>query len=318
MKGIWQSLLQKLKTPKGWFLAFTYLLTVVSCAGAIALAVINSQKIALQILSYVAYALAAVTLGYSVYSIVIYAPTMKERVTRLIKRTAFGRRMLSHYGFRTVIFATCSLVVNIAYVGLNVALAITSYFFWYGSLALYYGLLVALRSGIVLYHRRKTKGAFQGDFEQKQTEIHKYRVCGIMLTIIPFTLTVPILQIIFLDRAFVHEGWTVIAFAAYAFYKITMAIYNVIKSQKQTDMTIQAVRSVGLADALVSIFSLQTALLYAFSEAGTDVRAFNVVTGVLVCVLTIALGVFMLVKSNKKIKELKGTKENERKQEQYV
>ena len=101
----------------------------------------------------------------------------------------------------------------------------------------------------------------------------------------------------------------VIAFAAYAFYKITMAILGVIKSQKQADLTLRAVRNVSLADALVSIFSLQTALLFSYG-AGGGYAAANMATGSAVCLLTIAMGIKMIVKAHKMTKEKK-EEENE-------
>lgn len=296
MKEFWRRIWEKFKKPHGWQLFLLYCLTVAVCSAAIVFAIMGSERLPLQILSYVFYGLAGVTLAYSVYTIVIYAPGIRQKLIHLIKKTAFGRRMLEGYGFRTIIFAACSTAINIAYVAFHVVLAFMERSFWYGSLAAYYGMLVALKSGLVLYHRRKGD---KDEKERKRLELRKYRTCGILLTIIPLCLVVPILQIVFLDKAFVHEGWTVIAFAAYAFYKIIMAVYNLVKARKEEDLTVQAVRSVGFADALVSIFSLQTALLFSFSE-GENYAAMNALTGGIVCLFTIALGVTMLVKAHKK------------------
>ena len=301
MKNFFQRLWAKFRKPHGFALFALYLITALVCAASITLAVLGDTRPVWQILFYVTYGVAGLTLAYSVYTIVIYAPTVKQSLIRLIKKSAFGRRMLESYGFRTIIFAACSLIFNVAYVAFHVVLAVWKRSFWYGSLATYYAMLVALRSGLVLYHKGKGK---KEEEEQKRLELRKYRTCGILLTIIPLCLTVPILQIVFLDKAFVHAGWTVIAFATYAFYKIIMAVYNLVKSRKQEDLTVQAVRNVGFADALVSIFSLQTALLFAFSEEKNYAFA-NVMTGSAVCVLTVALGVFMLVQAHKKSKENK-------------
>ena len=294
-----KAILNKLKNPSAGLLLVAYGLTLVFCTGAIWLAVVGTQNAVLEILSYVFYALAAISLGYSVYTIVLFAPTMKTRLVSWIKKYAIGRRLLEQYEFRTVVFAAFSLLVNVAYVALNIVLAIISAPFWYGSLAAYYGLLVALRSGVVLYHKNKGKSSDLNERERAAIELKKYKNCGIMLTIIPLCLVVPILQIAFLGRAFTHEGWTVIAFAAYAFYKIVMAILNALKANKRCDYTVQAVRNVGLADALVSIFSLQTALLFSYAEAGADYAVFNILTATVVCVLTITLGITMIIKANK-------------------
>ena len=84
--------------------------------------------------------------------------------------------MLEQYGFRTIIFAFCTLIFNVAYVLLHVVLAIVYGSFWYGSLAWYYGLLVFLRSGIVFYHRKKSKNGIFDREEQARTEFRKYCV----------------------------------------------------------------------------------------------------------------------------------------------
>ena len=107
--------------------------------------------------------------------------------------------------------------------------------------------------------------------------------------------------------AFVRWGWTVFAFAAYAFYKITMAIYNVIKTRKMDDMTLRALRCIGLADAMVSILALQTTLLYAFSTGNNGVA--NALTGGVVCAFTVVIGAYMLICANRKKEKLQKEKE---------
>ncbi len=305
MKNKWKKAWELFKRPPAWALWILYPLTLLFCGGAITLVVVGSNSPALEILSYIAYALAACTLGYSTYTVVRLAPTIKGNITAWIKRSPFGARMLENYGFRTVIFAACSTLVNLAYVGFHIFLAISLRSYWYGSLALYYGTLVALRGGLVLFHRKR-RGQVRDERENRRVEIRKYRTCGILLTIIPLTLLVPILQIVFLDKAFFKHGMImVIAFAAYAFYKIIMAIYNLVKVRKEKDLTVQAVRCVGFADALTSIFSLQTALLFAVGEGSGKFA--NVATGSVACLLTIALGVGMIWRASRKKKEWRET-----------
>lgn len=298
MKDFFHRLWAKLKKPRGLALFALYLTTAAACAAAIALAVSGDERPVWQIVAYIVYGIAGVTLAYTTYTVVLYAPSLKRNLLDFIKKNAFGRRMLENYGFRTIVFAACSLTINVAYVAFHVVLAIWKRSFWYGSLATYYAMLVALRSGLVAYHKNKNG---KDEEERKRLELRKYRKCGVLLTIIPLCLTVPVLQIVFLGKAFVHEGWTVIAFAAYAFYKIIMAAYNLIKSRKQEDLTIQAVRNVSFADALTSIFSLQTALLFAFAEGNYAVA--NVATGCATGVLTVVLGVLMQIKARKIAKE---------------
>ncbi len=113
---------------------------------------------------------------------------------------------------------------------------------------------------------------------------------------------------IFSDAHFTYMGWTIFAYAAYAFYKITMSIISFIKAHKQEDLTIRAIRNINLVDALVSILALQTALLTMFSEEETNISLFNTFTGIVVSLLSIGIGIYMIISANKKMKELQ--KEN--------
>ena len=314
MKEFWLKILRKMKEPKPWLRAVVYLSTAIFCAAAIVLAVFSGANMGLQIVSYVAYALAALSLAYSVYLIARAAPTLKARMIERLKRVGIAKRLLEQYGFRTVVFAAFSLALNIAYVAFNTVLAVYYKAVWYGALAGYYALLTALRSGIVFYHRRKSKTGGADETLLRETEIKKYRACGIMLTVIPFFLSFAILQMVTEGRAFVHLGWTSIAFAAYAFYKISMAIVNVVKARKEEDVTVLALRNIGLADAFVSILALQTCLLYAYSE-GVEYGFANALTGGAVCAATLVLGVIMIAQASKKTKELKRTIQDGRKEE---
>ena len=58
-------------------------------------------------------------------------------------------------------------------------------------------------------------------------------------------------------------------------------------------------------DALVSLLALQTTMTAVFSD-GTDLsmRALNAVTGFTVCAVTVAMGVWMIVRTNKPLKKL--------------
>lgn len=302
MKDFWRRLWKNLKKPRGWWLGVLYFVTVISCAVAIALVVDSETGAILRTFSYVAYAIAGLTLAYTVYTFVVYVPIVKRKLSKWIRRSPFGRHLLVSYGFRTVIFSAFSLIFNVGYVVFHIVIAVTELSLWYGSLAAYYGLLVALRSGIIFYHsgkRRKSRS------QREHIEHRQYRTCGILLTIMPLFLAVPIAGVVFMGKAFIHEGWTVIAFAAYAFYKITMAIWNLVKTRDVKDMTVKALRNVGFADALMSMFSLQTALLFAFSQ-GQNHAVINGLTGGVVCLFTVLLGVFMLVRAHKKGKEIKG------------
>ena len=311
MKALWQ----KLKKPSGSILALTYVLTAFSIAGAMLLLFADQSKLWIELLSYLFYALAAITLGYSVYTVILVAPRAKQQVLAAMRRNPLLSRLLESFGFRTVIFASVSLVINIGYAVFNGVVAILSWSGWYAVFAVYYFLLTLLRSGIVLYHRKKAKNAssLEDVRKQREAEIAKYRFCGVLLVIMPICLSFAILLMVSKGRGYSYMGLMIYVVAAYTFYKIIAAIVNMIKARKSDDLTVRALRHVTLADAMVSILGLQTAMFHSFG-GDLDTGLANALTGGAVCALTAALGVYMLIGAHQKKKELQKEFENGRKQ----
>lgn len=297
-KKIWAFII----APPTWFLVISYFLTVIFIALALTLVVIGNVNPVIEILSYISYAFAGISLAYTVYTIVRFAPKMKNLIVNLMRKSKIVSKLLDDWGYRTVIFAVFSLIINIAYSVFNGVIALLVGSIWYGALATYYILLTLLRGSIVAYH--KNKGKYREEDVGVENVI-KYRRCGVLLIILPLSLSFAILQMVRDNNAFIHYGWVVYAVALYAFYKITMAIYNMFKAKKNDDMTVKALRCVSLADALVSILALQTTLLHAFSNGGTFVAFANALTGACVCAITLILGVYMVVNANKKLKQEK-------------
>lgn len=107
-------------------------------------------------------------------------------------------------------------------------------------------------------------------------------------------------------ESFEHKGLTIYVYAVFAFYKIIVALYNFIKERKNNALTIMSIKCVALADAFVSILALQTAMFREFGgNESFDTTMMNAITGAIVCALTIAIGVYMIVTASLHIKKLK-------------
>ena len=292
--------LKKILRPKGALLVFTYVLTVVFITAAILMLFVEYEGTPLEILAYTSFGLAAVSLAYSVYTIVIYAPGLKDRVCNLLMSNRLSRTVMENWGFRTILTSTFALAMSIFNSVLNAYLGISERSIWFGALAAYYIFLALMRSGLLVYHRTKK------DYETEGlTRAKRYMLCGILLLILNAALSSAIAQMIFDDRGFSYKDWLIFAFAAYAFYKIIMAVRNAIKARRQDDLTIQAIREINLVDAAVSILALQTALLHTFGDGSIDISLFNTLTGSAVSIFSIGLSIMMIVRGHKTIKELK-------------
>lgn len=253
-------------------------------------------------IAYCSFALSAVGLTYVTCVVVIGAPIIKKRLISFFESREFTRKLIQNWGFRTILTSTVAFAMSLVNSVFNAYLGISERSIWFGALAAYYIFLALMRSGLLFYHRTKK------DFNSEALiRAKKYTHCGILLLILNAALSSAIAQMIFDDRAFEYKDWLIYAFAAYAFYKVIMSIRNAIKAHRQDDLTIQAIRELNMVDAAVSILALQTALLHTFNDGTADISLFNTVTGCFVSVFSLSLSIFMIIKGNKTIKELKGT-----------
>lgn len=294
-----KKLLQWLKRPHGWALIPLYIFTAGCIAAAIVFTVLADES--LSVLAYVFYALAAITLAYTVYTLVVFIPVMKSKTVEWLNKREFTAKLYGQYGFRTIVFAVFSFVISIANATVNGVMGIMYLSLWYGALGVYYLLLALMRGGVLIHHRKK-RGYDENSENLRGTVT--YTACGGVLILLPLALSFAILEMVVSDRAFVRSGMMIYVAALYTFYKIIISVINFFKARKGDEITVRAIRNVNLADALVSVLALQTAMFHEFSPQENFGFA-NAATGAAVCALTAILGVFMLVGGVIKIKRLK-------------
>lgn len=302
MKDFFVRLWERIKQPPLWAVVLTFTVTVISAVAAIVIAAVSFEKAPLSIVAYSLFAIAAISLTYSVYLIVKKIPTYKQSVVDYMEKHEFTRRLLHNFGFRTVVLSIISFVASLAFAVFNGYMGIMNRSIWYGALAAYYVFLVLLRGGILTYHNKKRKKDGEGS-ELVKAKI--YRNSGIILLVLNAALSSAIAQMIFSNAHFSYAGWTIFAFAAYSFYKITMSIINLVKAHRQTDYTVKAITNVNLTDAAVSIMALQTALLTTFTDDTVNISAMNTGTGIVVSLLSVGISLTMIITAAKRINALK-------------
>ena len=311
MKIDFKSIWKKILNPPLWAKALTFILTLISIIGSLIMLFINYENSALAILAYSLFGLAGVTLTYSVYLIIPLFPKMKRKIIAYMENHEFTYLLLRNFGFRTIIFAIGSFLMSVLFSGFNAYMGIVSRSIWYGALAAFYISLAFLRGGVLLYHKNKIGKQLSEQNDQYQ-KAKVYLNSGIITLILNMALSSAIAQMIFSSAHFTYMGWTVFGYAAYAFYKITMSIITFIKAHKQDDLTVRAIRNINLVDALVSILALQTALLTMFSDGSVSISFFNALTGIIVSISSIGIGIYMIVSAKRKMNEIqKEIKANE-------
>ncbi|MBE5758317.1 MAG: hypothetical protein E7345_05305 [Clostridiales bacterium] len=298
----WKELWEKLKSPKGWFaIVFSIIATVVI---ALTLVLVSLGKTN-SILAYVLYGFSAVLLTYLVYIVVYFSPRFKDAIIRLLKKNKVTNEMLESYGYRSIIFAIFSFVFNIAFAIFQSIIAILSRSIWFGALATYYIALSLIRGGVVVISRK------HNNLPDKEKQIRSYRNCGIYLVLLNFALMGAIVQMCIEGGGYKYSGLLIYVMATYTFYKLSMSIYHLFRARKHNDYTIQSIRNISFADAMVSILGLQTALLTEFSEAESHVLPNSLVGGA-VSILIIGVGTYMIYKGKKDLKNFKQSSREEK------
>ena len=306
--NIRKKILQWFANPKWYFLLPVMLIAIGTMIGG---TIILTQDYLFDylILGYVLLGIMGVTLGYSIFGIIRIYPKAKTGILKWAEKHPRIDRMFNEYGFTTLLLTAGSMIITLAFAVYNGSIAIVIRSVWFGALAAYYIVLIVLRGSILIYYGVRKRAVDKGQPET-QTLIRDgklYRACGILLFLLPVCLSFAILQMVRAGDSFEHKGLTIYVYAIYAFYKIISAIYSFIKERRNNSMVIMATKNVKLADAFVSILALQTAMFreFAVETQGLDVIMMNAITGAVVCALTVAIGIYMIVKATLRIKKLK-------------
>ena len=132
-----------------------------------------------------------------------------------------------------------------------------------------------------------------------------YCLCGVLLVTVSLSMLGVAVLIVREGNSFRYEGYWIFAVALYDFYCLISALVFLIRFHRRRSPAILAVRQISFAASLVSMLSLQTAMLDAFDTSSPDVRSrMNRITGGAVCLLLAALGLGMVLLARARLKKL--------------
>lgn len=210
------------------------------------------------------------------------------------------QRYLQDAKFRTEISLSLGFAINLLYIAVKMASGIYYRSPWFISLAVYYALLAVMRL-LLLYRRKWPEG-----LARQRVELRRYRFCGIVLLLMNAALAGIVALMVHQNRRYEYPGMLIYAMAAYSFYAFTMAIINVIKFRRHGSPILSAAKAISLVAAMVSILSLETAMLAQFGSDDDMLfrKAMTGATGGGVCVIVLGMALFMIVKASKQLKQI--------------
>lgn len=132
-----------------------------------------------------------------------------------------------------------------------------------------------------------------------------YRFCGWMILFLHLTLTGIVFQMVNWNRVEEQGEIMLIATAAFAFYKFISSFWDLAKDRRHTRPIDSSVRMLELSQAFFAIFSLQAGMLHTFGTGESWEYWVNFAVGCLVCLLTAAMGVYMIHRGSRELKKIK-------------
>lgn len=201
-----------------------------------------------------------------------------------------------------------ALTINWIYGGFQIVTGILCGSVWLWTNGIYNMALALIRFVLVLYERKLVHT--NSETQQLRLSWNSYRITGFLLLILNLTMTGIAFQIIWNGEGSSYPELVVYAVAAFTFYRLTIAIINVVRSRKNTSPILAATRNLDLTVALMSLFSLQTAMFSAFGNDFAHQHLMNSLTGGGVCLIVVCSAVAMVFHGRKMKKSILGGKEN--------
>lgn len=247
-------------------------------------------------ISYISYIISA----YTTLIICVRIPKLIKISSSFLHSNKYINRYLTDMIFRTHISLYQSLIVNLLYAVMNFHSGISYHSVWFITLAVYYTMLAIMRFVLLRHVKRNAIGkAFV-------LEVKKYRICGVILLLMNIALSGVVILVVYQNKGFEYAGYLIYVMAMYTFYTVITAIINIVKYKKYKSPVMSAAKVINLAAALVSLLSLETAMLTQFDTGKNPPffrQAMTAATGGGVCIIILCMAVFMIIKSTKQLKE---------------
>lgn len=295
--------IKKILFPPVWFIL------ILAAVSAVSLIYIFVKHYETHPVAYGGYVVSFYTV--TVFSIACGTtfPKQFKQIKAWMYANKYGNRYLTDAVFKNQVSLYATLAINVLYVAMNVVLYLLYRSAWFLILASYYGILAWMRFLLLRYKAKFEIGS------NRRGELSRTILCSVTLLFVNVILSGAVLMILYQGKGFFYHGILIYVVALYTFYVTVYAIVNAIKYRKYKSPVMMTAKIIALSAALVSMLSLETAML---SEFGADMtegskRIMIAATGGAVSLTVIILSVYMIVKSAKEIKELRsiqnGTKQ---------
>lgn len=291
----WKEIGKKLLFPPFWLVA---ILTIISTVSLVEI-FINGWE--MSILAYVSYALAFYTFSVICLACWKVLPGYYREVKVKMHENKYLNRYMTDAVFKSNVGLYRSLAINLVYVVVNAVSGYIYQTYWFVIFAVYYAIIAVMRFLLVRYVAKHVIG------ENYIGELKRARVCAYILMMVNLALSGAVLMMVYFDRGFQYQGFLIYVIALYTFYITTTAIIDMVKYRKYKSPILSMTKVIKMTSALFSMLFLETAM---FAQFGADTsqetkRVMIMITGAGISVAVVAMAVYMIIQTSKKIKQYK-------------
>lgn len=292
----WKTTVKRLLYPPVWLM----LVLTVICTTALIYTFLRGHDT--HPVAYVTYVLSFYTLSVIVLTCIKIIPQYYKNAKKKVYAHPVSGRFMTDIPFRTHVTLYCSLSINLLYVAINLFSGIWYYSVWFITLAAYYIILAVMRFLLVRFVNKIGIG------KNHYKELRRSRLCAMILLTLNLALSGVVALVIVQNKGFEYAGILIYVMAVYTFYITINAVINIIKYRRYNSPLMSTSKVINLAAALVSMLSLETAMLSQFRSENTSPyfeRIMIGATGAGVSIVVVTLSVYIIVKSTQAIKEIK-------------
>ena len=222
-------------------------------------------------------------------------PALVRRIGQFRRENRYYLRYRNDVQLRINLSLYGTFGLNALYAALQLCLGMWHHSAWFYAMAGYYLLLAVMRLTLMRYTRRHAPG------EETAAEWRRYRLCGWLLLVMNLALMVFTLYFVFRIRVFRNHEITTIAMAAYTFTALTVAIVNVVRYRRYGSPAYSAAKAISLAAAVVSMLTLENAMLTTFGEGGPDAWLLGISGAAVICIVQ-GIALYMIVNARRKLR----------------
>lgn len=248
----------------------------------------------LTVFAYFLYMISA----YTLIVIVIKILGVYLQIKTKIYKNKYIQKYINDKQYRGEIMIYIGLLMNLIYVIFRMTTAYIYQSVWFLSIGFYYFVLCLVRFHL-LRKVRKTLNSKQ--------QLYTYKMTGYLIILLNIAMLGMIIQMMVGNKSYIYPGYIIYVSALYTFYDFINAIINIITYKKFNNPILSASKLLNLTGAMMSVYTLQTAMLSQFSinqQQFTDMM--NTITGISVIILTFVIALYMIITAQQSINRKRG------------